>query len=105
MVIAVPTGIKIFSWLLLLLSKGNVANIVNKNLNVNFDNEISLYKKFPRSNKIYMPANNICKSIVVYGSNLTSTVNYPYFTIIIKNMISLPNKIRNIMVGILISDG
>jgi heme/copper-type cytochrome/quinol oxidase subunit 1 len=106
MVIAVPTGIKIFSWLLYSLSKKNMANNTYLDILKSFHiYNKNLFNIFPRSNKIYLPVNTQCKSLVIYGSNLSSTINYPYYTRIVRFMVNIPNNILFPLVGILLSDG
>nr|YP_009690281.1 LAGLIDADG homing endonuclease [Fomitiporia mediterranea]QEG57061.1 LAGLIDADG homing endonuclease [Fomitiporia mediterranea] len=83
------------------------SRIINKNLNT-----LNLFDRFPKANKNYIPSNNKCKKIVVFGSNLSSTVGYPAFTIIVRHMVNIPTvlnsnktyELESILVGILISD-
>lgn len=90
-IIAVPTGIKIFSW------------IVKKP-----SEEIrlyhSLYERFPRSRRNYIKSNDRVTSIVPFGSNLSPTMGIPNYTIIIRHIVKIPEHIIDIIVGLLLSD-
>ena len=42
---------------------------------------------------------------MVYGTNLMSTVNYPYYNRLIRRMVEIPNNLNSLILGIILSDG
>lgn len=65
----------------------------------------NLYTQYPRSNRKYIKENKSVLDLVPFGINLTSTVGYPRYTIIVQHMVVLPNYINEVIVGLLLSDG
>src|SRR6266702_223212 len=57
-----------------------------------------------RENRNYLTANNNSKDILLWSSNLNCTVNYSKFTSIVRYMVKLPNHLRSMLGGLLISD-
>lgn len=107
LIIAIPTGVKIFSWLVFSFSKKFTKLIKNNNISLIMPDlhKDSLYDIFPRSNKNYIEPNKNCKYLVKYGSNLESTVGFKPYTKIISYMVNIPNNKLNMLIGIILSDG
>lgn len=79
LIIAVPTGIKIFSWLSLPFSKAYLTRNYSSSKKTNLD-------------------------IVLCGTNLSSTLGYPRFKPFERKAIFIPQHLMNVFVGIILSD-
>jgi heme/copper-type cytochrome/quinol oxidase subunit 1 len=96
MIIAVPTGIKIFSWLNKSFSKVLMANFI-----------YSIQSIFPRAN-IYPSSvimNTKTTEMVVYKQHLYSNVHHPRYNIVTQHLVTLSAYHSSILVGIMLSDG
>ena len=68
-------------------------------------NDNNLLLKSPKLSYYNLLPNSKSKNLVIYGTNLLCTVNYPYYNKIIRYMINIPNNILSPLYGILLSDG
>lgn len=46
----------------------------------------------------------MCTALVPFGTNLSSTVGYPQYTVILQHMVTFPPYIQGVVVGLLLSD-
>lgn len=58
-----------------------------------------------RRNKSSSHKSSECTALVIWGTNLSSTVGYGRFTKIVSNMIKLPPYQHSVVIGLLLSDG
>jgi hypothetical protein len=61
-----------------------------------------LYNTSINSTQVIKDGKNM--ELVVYGSNLSSTVKYKPFTSLIRNMVQIPYNLNSIFTGLLLSD-
>lgn len=115
LIIAIPTGSKIFSWLVKinLVSKDykykkpirNYMYSLIENLGKLYNIEILNKLNATKNKKDYIEPNRKCKSLVIYGSNLESTIFNKKYSKIIAYYINIPHDILYMLVGIILTDG
>jgi hypothetical protein len=70
-----------------------------------YNTKKSLLKIFNRSNPNWIKPNNKCKDLVIYGSNLETSIHLSKYSSIVSYMINIPNNIIYILTGLILSDG
>lgn len=104
MMIGLPTGIKIFSWLLLSLRK---INLTQKIL-VNLIKDYSYYKNGNLSKKKFIKklkdSNVYNNDLVIYGTNFGLFIYPNKVPLYLRKMMNIPKNKINMIIGILLSD-
>ena len=64
----------------------------------------NMTSRINKDRKFYLTENNSNKSIVIYGSNLSSTVKYTPFNSKLRGIVKIPSNLNLIIVGLVLSD-
>jgi len=85
-------------------SKNNMSYSSYIDINKIFNFSQSLIKEFPKANVYNIPTNN-SKDLVVYGTNLSPTVGFPMYNMIVRYMTNIPMLFMDIITGVILSEG
>jgi LAGLIDADG DNA endonuclease family/LAGLIDADG endonuclease len=80
-------------------------NVGSHLLNLKGVNFYCTYTDTKKKQLISKNSSSICKSLVIWGDNLTSCIGLGKYTKLISNMVTIPPFQKSIVIGLLLSDG